>query len=127
MNVTMMGMKRIARIVLLMDSLCKSWTARLLPLVSATLLCVKVGEQAEHLNLDLAELRLGGDGGDKSDDEEVDDDDGNVFEGNKYLKKLVNYQEVDSADVDFPVLILERGCRIYYHLSSVEPGQLKKG
>ena len=54
----MMGMKRIARIVLLMDSLCKSWTARLFPLISATLLCVKVGEQAEHLNLDLAELRL---------------------------------------------------------------------
>ena len=55
-----MGMKKM---VLLMDSLCKSWTARLFPLISATLLCVKVGEQAEHLNLDLAELWLGGDNG----------------------------------------------------------------
>ena len=49
--------------MLLMDSLCKSWTARLFPFVGATLLCVKVGEQAEHLNLDLAELWLGGDNG----------------------------------------------------------------
>ena len=108
--------------MLLMDCLCKSWTAGLFPLISATLLCVKVGEQAEHLNLDLAELRLGGDGGGKSDDEEGDDDDGNVVEANKDLKKLVSYQEVDSADVNLPILILERGCRIYYHLSSVEPG-----
>ena len=49
-----------------------------------------------------------------------------MVERSEDLKKLVNYQQVDSADVDLPILILERGCRIYYHLSSIEPGQLKK-
>ena len=88
--IMLMVMVRRMVVRLLMDCLCKSWTARLFPLISATLLCVKVGEQAEHLNLDLAELRLGGDGGDKSDDEEGDDDGGNLFEANKDLKKLVN-------------------------------------
>ena len=72
--------------MLLMDCLCKSRTARLFPLVGATLLCVKVGEEAEHLNLDLAELWLGGDRGD---DEEGDGDDGNVVEANEDLKKRV--------------------------------------
>ena len=75
--------------MLLVDCLCKSWTARLLPLVGATLLCVKVGEEAEHLNLDLAELRLGGDRGDKSDAEEGDYKDVNVVEASEDLKKLV--------------------------------------
>ena len=41
-----------------MDGLCKCGAARLLPLVLAAALRVKVGEQAQHLNLDLAELRL---------------------------------------------------------------------
>ena len=85
-NMTMMGMKMISRMMLLMDCLCKSRTARLFPLVGATLLCVKVGEEAEHLNLDLAELWLGGDRGD---DEEGDGDDGNVVEANEDLKKRV--------------------------------------
>ena len=75
--------------MLLVDCLCKSWTARLFPLVGATLLCVKVGEEAEHLNLDLAELRLGGESGDNSDNEEGDEYDGNVVEANEDLKKLV--------------------------------------
>ena len=41
-----------------MDGLGKGGAARLLPLVLAAALRVKVGEQAQHLNLDLAELRL---------------------------------------------------------------------
>ena len=41
-----------------MDGLGKSGAARLLPLVLAAALRVKVGEEAQHLNLDLAELRL---------------------------------------------------------------------
>ena len=42
----------------LMDSLCKSWTARLTPFVFAAFLGLKVGEEAEHLYLDLAEFGL---------------------------------------------------------------------
>ena len=41
-----------------MDGLGKSGAARLLPLVLAAALRVKVGEQAQHLNLDLAKPRL---------------------------------------------------------------------
>ena len=41
-----------------MDGLGKGGAARLLPLVLAAALRVKVGEEAQHLNLDLAELRL---------------------------------------------------------------------
>ena len=41
-----------------MDGLGKCGAARLLPLVLAAALRVKVGEEAQHLNLDLAELRL---------------------------------------------------------------------
>ena len=41
-----------------MDGLCECGAARLLPLVLAAALRVKVGEEAQHLNLDLAELRL---------------------------------------------------------------------
>ena len=44
---------------ILVDCLCQRGTAGLLPLVIATLLRVEVGEEAEHLDLDLAELRLG--------------------------------------------------------------------
>ena len=42
----------------LMDSLCKSWTARLTPFVFAAFLGLKVGEEAEHFYLDLAEFGL---------------------------------------------------------------------
>ena len=41
-----------------MDGLAKGGAARLLPLVLAAALCVKVGEQTQHLNLDLAKPRL---------------------------------------------------------------------
>ena len=41
-----------------MDGLGKCGAARLLPLVLAAALLVKVGEEAQHLNLDLAEPRL---------------------------------------------------------------------
>ena len=44
---------------ILVDCLCQRGTAGLLPLVLATLLRVEVGEEAEHLDLDLAELGLG--------------------------------------------------------------------
>ena len=56
----LMRMMRVRRMVrLLMDCLCKSWTARLTPFVFAAFLGLKVGEEAEHLYLDLAELGLG--------------------------------------------------------------------
>ena len=56
----LMRMMRVRRMVkLLMDCLCKSWTARLTPFVFAAFLGLKVGEEAEHLYLDLAEFGLG--------------------------------------------------------------------
>ena len=55
----LMRMMRVRRMVkLLMDCLCKSWTARLTPFVFAAFLGLKVGEEAEHLYLDLAEFGL---------------------------------------------------------------------
>ena len=56
----LMRMMRVRRMVkLLMDCLCKSWTARLTPFVFAAFLGLKVGEEAEHFYLDLAEFGLG--------------------------------------------------------------------
>ena len=58
--------------MLLMNCLCKSGTAGLAPFILTTFLCLKVGEEAEHLNLDLAEFGLGVN--ENSDDEDSDDE-----------------------------------------------------
>ena len=68
--------------MLLMNCLCKSGTAGLAPFILTTFLCLKVGEEAEHLDLDLAEFGLGvnensddeGDDDKCDDDEDIDDD-----------------------------------------------------